>query len=174
MPATWFALCVLSRQEAFVARALSDPDQARPLAAYVPQHVTHAPHARRRATRTRPLIPGYVFAQLPDDEAILQAMAIRGVFDRVPVPPLAIGSLVLFEATRAFDETYEPPKPKGRRYAYRAGDQVRIVRGVHAGQVARIFRAKGKAKFEIFIATFERTVTIDGRDLQPLADRIAA
>lgn len=166
----WYALKVISRQEAFVCRALGEVDPSRPLASYCPQHVTEAKFAKRKATRSKPLIPGYVFAQLPDNEAIHDALTIRGVFDFIPVPSLAVGALVLFEATHAFDETWKPPKRKGRRYAWKAGDTMRVVRGSFEGHSVTIVKAKGKARFDVLLSIFGRVqeLNMSGGDLSPL------
>lgn len=174
---TWYAIRCCVRQEAFVLKALNEAG----LTGYVPQHITEARHARRKATRTRPLIPGYVFAELPTDSAILQALAIRGVFELVSqngkaraIPAVDIGSLILAEACHVFDETWVPPKPRGKRYshAWKRGDLVEIRDGgAFDGFSAEVLRGNGRDKMAVLLAIFGRVteVVVEHRALQKAA-----
>lgn len=172
----WYALRVVCRQEAFVQRALADAH----LLAYVPQHVTEARFAKRKASRSRPLIPGYVFALLIDDDAMQAALAIRGVIRdgrSIPVPTLAIGSLALLEACHAFDETWTPPKPKGRRYTrrWKAGEVAMMDRGTpYEGHAVTILRAKNRNRLDVVLQIFGREVEVEVREHQLVAMPCAA
>lgn len=168
----WYALRVVSRQEAFVAKALKEAD----LTGYVPQHITEAKFARRKATRSRPLLSGYVLADLPDDEAIAAAMEIQGVVrgaHRIPLRALDIGALVLFEACHVFDETWKPPKAKGKRYSHRwkRGDRVRVLGGPFEGHVGTVKRAHNKTRMEVEFVLFGRAqeVVVEHRALEMAA-----
>ncbi|WP_367271334.1 transcription termination/antitermination protein NusG [Phenylobacterium sp.] len=151
------------------------------LTSYFPLHVTEAKHARRKATRSRPLIAGYVFAELPTDEAIHEALSIRGVFELVSqngkprrIPSIAIGSLILADAFHLFDETWVPPRPKGKRYshAWKRGDRVRIEDGgAFDGFKAEVLRANGRDRMAVLLMIFGRLteVIVEHRDLRKAA-----
>jgi transcription antitermination factor NusG len=170
---SWYILRVNSRQERFVAGALNEAG----FAAYYPVHVTKPKHATRKAAIcTRPLMPGYVFACLPDDEATVQALAIRNVIDRlqfggeaVRVPPLEMGSLILADACFAFDETWEPPRIKGRRYshAWKPGERLKIEGGAFDGFLAEVRRGHGRDHMAVLLTIFGRAteVVVEHRQL---------
>jgi transcription antitermination factor NusG len=174
---TWYAIRCCVRQEAFVVKALTEAE----LLGYAPQHITKPINAKRKATRSRPLIPGYVFAELPDDDAIQAALAIRGVFEVVSrngkpqrIPPLAIGALVLADACHQFDETWTPPKKKGQRYshAWKKGDEVKIHDGgAFDGFSAQVLRANGRDRMAVLLMIFGRLteVVVEHRALQKAA-----
>ena len=175
---SWYALKSRRRQEAFILKALGELG----LTGYVPQHVTWARHARRRAERKRPLIAGYVFAHLPTDEALQAALSIRGVVDVIRgqegrpqhVAPLSLGALILAEACHLFDETWAPPPVKGWRYAYRwkKGDRVRIEDGgAFDGFDAQVERGRGRGRMEVLVMLFGRSteVVVEHRFLRKAA-----
>lgn len=177
----WYAIRVVSRQEAFVVGALEEAG----LFGYAPKHVTEAKFARRKAVRTRPLIPGYVFASLPDDDAIQAALAIQGVIrsaHRIPLRGIDIGALVLEEACHAYDETWTPPKPKGLRYhrRWKPGDIATLDArdmGLLAGHSVKILRTKNRDRLDVLLTICGRTSEIEVRDhqlTQPIACSLAA
>lgn len=177
MTRNWYGIRCCVRQEAFVLKALTEAG----LTGYVPQHITEAKHAKRKAKRTRPLIAGYVFAELPTDEAIHQALGIRGALELVSqngkprrIPTLAIGSMVLAEAFHVFDETWVPPKRKGARYshAWKRGDRVTIDDGgAFDGFTAEVLRSNGRDKMAVLLMVFGRLteVIVEHRDLRKAA-----
>lgn len=178
----WVVLQVTQRQERWVRDEL----QEQGVDAYVPLHITAAPKAKRKQTRTRALMPGYVFARLPDDESIDIALALRPVRailcrDGKPlrVSPLAIGSMILFEACHAFDETWQPPPVKGRRYSHRwkRGDRVKIEGTAFDGFIAQVLRGRGRDQMEVLLTLFGRPteVVVPHRQLVKAApDALAA
>lgn len=155
---SWYAIRLSTpNADRFVTTALAEVG----LTAYSPQHVTWARHAKRKATRSRPLIPGYLFAELPDDDAIQAAFGIRGVNRHAPILKLRVvdvGALILADAFHAFDETWEPPRPKGRRYshAWKRGDRVTITAGAFEGHVCQVVRARGAKRMEVLLTLFGR------------------
>lgn len=160
-PPIWYVLRVTPRQERFVQQALTDNG----LVAYYPLHITEARHAKRQAKRTGPLIPGYLFACLPDDHAIFLALGLRPVIELMSrdgkprtVRSIDVGSLVFFEACHAFDETWVPPPVKGRRYSHRwkAGERVRIDRGAFEGHVGQVIKGRGRNQMEVLLSLFGR------------------
>lgn len=171
--ASWYAIRCTSRQETFVAKALGEAG----LTGYVPLHITEAKFARRVAVRARALIPGYVFAELADDEAVQAALSIHGVIRSaalIKIKPLEIAALALAEAWHKFDETWVPPKVKGKRYSYRwrAGDRVRIINGPAAGHAGVVICAKGKDRMEVLLTLFGRPweVVTEHRNLELAQD----
>lgn len=176
---SWYALRVSNRQEGYVLKALGEVR----LHGYLPQHVTEARYAKRKATRSKPLIPGYVFALLEDDYDVQAALAIRGVQDAsIRVRAIDVGALALEEACHAYDETWVPPKPKGRRYnpRFRSGEHVRIRKGHYAeGLSGLVVKAKGRDRIKVLISIFGRDQEIDveAKSLEAILDvdaRIAA
>lgn len=168
LPARWMLMRVTSRLERWVVDALSE----RKIECYAPVHITEAKHAKRVAVRCRPLIPGYVFANLPDDDAIDTAREMRGVIEimcrtdpetqtvkPMRVRTLDIGSMIFLEACHVFDETWQPPKKKGRRYSYRwaKDDAVRIQHGAFDGFAAQVLRGHGRDMMEVLITVFGRS-----------------
>ena len=185
---SWYALCVTSRQEAFVVRAIDELRIALDVLAYAPVHVTEARFAKRKASRSKPLIPGYVFAHLPDDDCIHAALSIRGVHGLLlnggkplRIRPLDIGAMVLEDACHAYDETWVPPKPKGKRYTYRwnASDRVSIYKGPFAGFSGLVLRTKNRGRMDVLVTLFGRALEIEIEERQlttpdGLADKLAA
>jgi transcription antitermination factor NusG len=129
---TWYVLTVTPRQERFVRDAVTelrdDRGELLNLGAYYPLHITQAKWARRIVTRSRPLMPGYLFVEMPDRAPWAAVRAIRGVRGYVggaegprAVPEAEIGRLIAKEANHEFDETWkrEPDPAKPRRYTRR-------------------------------------------------------
>src|SRR5690606_37888470 len=129
--------------------------------------------------RTRPLFPGYVFAELPNDTALDIARAnhaVREVMCRdgrpVRIPALIIGSLVLLEANGAFDttdrKTGSGSRSKRRGHRGRAeplsrwknGQRVKIEDGPFAGWIATITRDKGD-RIDALISFFGRETAVE-------------
>lgn len=172
---SWYAIRTTNRQEGFVQRALTE---AR-LFAYVPKHIDEAKFARRVATRTRPLIPGYVFAELPDDDAVQVALAIQGVnrhARRIPLRDIDVGALVLEEACHAYDETWKPPRPKGRRYSrrFKAGEIAKVVSGHFDGREVLILRTKNKDRLDVLLRIFGRDIEVELEERQLAATQDVA
>jgi len=118
---TWYVATVTPRQERFVRDAL----QEKGLAAYYPLHITAGKGKRRQLQIKRPLMPGYLFIEMPEIAPWMAVRAIRGVRGYVgsadgprAVPESQIGLLIAKEANHEFDETWkrEPDPAKPRRY----------------------------------------------------------
>lgn len=172
---SWYAIRTTNRQEGFVQRALTEAK----LSAYVPKHIDEAKFARRIATRCRPLIPGYVFALLPDDDAIQAALAVQGVnrhARRIPLRDIDVGALVLEEACHAYDETWKPPRPKGRRYSrrFKAGEIAKVVSGHFDGREVLILRTKNKDRLDVLLRIFGRDIEVEVEERQLAATQDVA
>lgn len=172
---TWCILRVQPQQERWVAETLRDKG----VNAYCPLQKLKPPQPTiRQAARTRPLMAGYVFADLPDDLSIDIARNLRNVSSimcmyGVPrrVPRFAIGCLIFLEACHAFDETWEPPPIKdGPRYSYRwrKGERVRIRGGPFAGFVAEVKNGHGRDHMDVLLSIFGRVteIVVQHKDLE--------
>jgi transcription antitermination factor NusG len=179
---TWTILRVTPLMERKVAAALGPKTDEHPygagLTVYVPiEKYRPANHWR---ARTRPLIPGYVFADLPDDDSLDTARenyAVRDVMchdDGIPFRLSAdvIGALILFEAWRVFDRTWRPPpfraqKRGGRKVSsYREtkwehGKRVRILDGPFAGFLGTVMATPRDLRINVVTAIFGRQTTIE-------------
>jgi transcriptional antiterminator RfaH len=167
----WYVLRLFQRQEAFVLRALTEKG----FDAYLPKSRAYALHAKRKSVLTRPLIPGYLFARLPDDDAISAAFAMRGVLGAIgnsdgpqPIPAEWVGALVLAEACHRFDETWRPVIAGKRRYSHRwrSGERVKIVAGAAQGRIGEVSRTYGRNWLEVILGGYP--VVVDQRHVTPL------
>lgn len=172
---TWCILRVQPQQERWVAETLRENG----VNAYCPLQRLKPPHPTiRHAARTKPLMPSYVFADLPDDLSIDTARNLRNVSSIMclegrprRVPRLAIGCLIFLEACHAFDETWEPPPIKdGLRYSYRwrKGERVRIKGGAFAGFLAEVQRGHGRDHMAVLLQVFGRMTeaVVEHKDLE--------
>jgi transcription antitermination factor NusG len=164
----WNILRVSPNMERKVRDALSDAG----LTVYVPIEKYRPPNHWR--PRTRPLIPGYLFALLPDDDALDTARknhAVREVMcadgKPVQVPALHIGALVLSEACHAFDRTWRwsgarkgKGKSKGRRQEpisrWKSGERVKVNEGPFAGFEGTIVDVRRQNRMGVLITIFGR------------------
>jgi transcription antitermination factor NusG len=172
-PPPWSILRVSPNMERKVRDALSDAG----LTVYVPLEKYRLPRARSWRSRTRPLIPGYIFASLQDDEQLDLARsnhAVRDVMARdgkpLGVPALSIAALILAEASGEFDQTWNAPAPlkdkrRGRRpsKAWQKGQRVKVTEGPFAGFPAEIMSADRADRIETLVMIFGRAtpVTLD-------------
>lgn len=157
---TWTCLRTIPRQERRVLALLEDTG----VLAYAPMEVRkvvvkhpHRPEIRRIVPRTSALIPSYVFAFLPDDDAIDAARSIRLVREIMSDPfgkprkvDLAkLRGLLLADLFRLFDDTWEPQKPKGYTPRWRKGDRVKIKNGVAQGWIGVVVSTRGRQQVEV-------------------------
>lgn len=138
--------------------------------------------ARTWRSRTRPLIPGYLFVDLPNDEAIDLARGNEAVIEvmcrtmadgrpkPVQVPALVVGAFVLAEWLGEFDTARTAPPPANRRRHRRppsrkweAGELVRIAEGPLEGRTGKILAAERADRMLVLIEIFGRMseVTLD-------------
>jgi transcription antitermination factor NusG len=177
-PMAWNILRVAPHMERRVRDTLADVG----LKVYVPiekrwpkgyERMSKAQKLRARPI-TRPLIPSYIFALLPDDESLDLARgnhAVREVmcFDGKPirVPARELGGMVLFEACHAFDETWEPPKRKGKKRGkggkakWKAGQRVKVKDGPFAGFFAEVLRAGRDERVVVATRIFGRVSDVE-------------
>lgn len=176
----WRLLRVSSGMERKVRDALGPKTEEHPHGAGLNVYVPVEKYRPRRNTwksRTRPLIPGYIFAELPDEEALDTARknhAVRDVMclDGLPlvVPAIAVASLILMEACGEYDATWGAPAPvRDKRRGLRPlknwakGQRVQVVEGPFASFPAFIEKADRADRIEVLVAIFGRItpVTLD-------------
>lgn len=159
---TWYVCRVISRQEKRIVASLEEKG----LTVYCPMERKWSLHARPKVAISRALFPGYVFAILPDDEALDEVRKDRRVreimCDKFGNPIVAstrsLRGLFIADMFHEFDHTYVAPKVKGKKYSHKwtAGQQVKIIRGPLEGFIGRVIKAKGKARFELLLNVFGR------------------
>lgn len=156
---TWRILKVTPRQERWTAEHLRDD---KGIEAYCPVEAWSVFRNKRRLRRTRPLLPGYIFANIRDDDAHHEAMSLRPVREVWrKAPALFIGSLVLLEADFQFDATWRRPKPAGRyKHAHQLGDAVRVTDGPFEGFNGTVTKVRGSKRLEVLLTIFGRATNV--------------
>lgn len=180
----WAILGVTPLMERKVAETLRDAGlQVHvPIETYLPKSANVARAHRPWRPRTRPLIPGIVFALLETERDLDIARANHAVRLNcregrvVTVPSLAIGTFVLFEAMGAFDSarkvsgaakrTRRKRRGKGvvAESRWVSGQRVKIAgEGAFAGFWGHVFRERGDGVVDVLVTLFgrETPVTID-------------
>lgn len=176
----WYVLRVQLRQERRIAALLGEMN----VLAYCPIETRNIEvktrYAIRIVPRTRALIPGYVFAVLPDDRSIDIARSIRLVRDIMADPfgkPRSVDlqrlqGLFLAEMFRCFDETYAPPKKKGYSHRWKSKDRVRIDAGAFEGWIGEVIKPRGRQQVEVMFSAFgkDHMILVDDSDLTQAPD----
>jgi transcription antitermination factor NusG len=177
-PRPWSILRVSPGMERKVRDALGPKTRETPhgagLSVYVP--IEKYRPARTWKSRTRPLIPGYIFAELRDDDDLDLARAnhaVRDVMARdgkpVRVDALCIGSMILAEAMGAFDSTWNAPRPghppgtpaaRAKR-KWEKGECARVTEGPFAGFIALIIAADRADRIETLVTIFGRVTALE-------------
>lgn len=184
-PPAWSILRVTPNMERKVAAALGPATEENPhgagLSVYVPLE-RYRPATTWRS-RQRPLIPGYIFAELKDDYDLDLARAnhaVRDVMSRdgkpIRLPAIWVGSLILAEACGEFDQTWNAPAPRKRgsrktRWEWEKGEVARVTDGPFAGFNATIEKADRADRMKVFVDLFGRVnpVTLDEEMLEKIA-----
>jgi transcription antitermination factor NusG len=168
----WAILLVAANMTWKVRDALGEAG----LATYAPTETYRAAATGR--IRTRPLIPGYLFADIRSDADLDLARgnhAVREVMHRdgrpVRAPALAIGAMVLLEAWHVFDRTWRPPVTRmcKRRYArsglaevrWSKGQRVKLLTGPFQGFAAEVLATAREGRIEVLLAAFGRATQIE-------------
>lgn len=161
---TWVCLRVQLRQERRVLSLLKDAG----VLAYAPMEIrkveVRTRLARRMVPRTSALLPGYIFAHLPDDRALDAARSIRLVrhvmadpFGKPrPVDLEKLRGLLLADIFKLFDQTYQPPKPKGYTPRWKPGQRVKVERGAFEGWIGHVIGFRGRQQIEVMFSMFGR------------------
>jgi transcription antitermination factor NusG len=181
----WSILRVNPGMERKVAAALGPRSEENPHGAGLTVHVPlerYRPANSWRA-RNKPLIPGCIFAWITCDYELDVARrhdAVKGIVCRdgrpVRVEANMMGALILAEAFKAFDRTWDAPPPpkKGNRptkHEWEKGELARVIGGPFAGFNATVESADRADRMEVFVTMFGRVtpVELDEEMLIPLA-----
>lgn len=173
----WTILRVTPNMARKVAESLNDEGRKAGvgLRCYVPiEKYKPATHWR---PRTRPLIPGYVFAEILSDEALDLARenhAVREVmcWDGKPVrvPAIVIGTMIAFEALHMFDRTWKPTYRHGKRGGkassliasrWKHGQRVRVLEGPFASFEADIMDVPRDGRIGVLVSIFGRATPVN-------------
>lgn len=176
----WTILSVAPLMERKVAETLKDAGVRTyvPLETYKPKSANVARAHRPWKARTKPLLSGYIFAEIKDDrdlDLVRRNEAVR-LWCRdgrlVQIASVAIGVMVLQEACHAFDRTYKPQRPtrrdkrRGHRGktiydgAFQIGEMVRVLDGPFASFMGRIQRADRENRIEVLVSIFGRATPV--------------
>jgi transcriptional antiterminator RfaH len=182
----WNVLRVSPNMERKVCEALGPKTKEIPHGAGLRVYVPVEKYRPKRTwrSRTRPLIPGYIFADLPDEDALdtaRQNYAVRDIMclDGKPlaVPAIAIGAMILMEAFGEFDTTWNSPAPirdksRGRKPSrnWKHGELVKVTEGPFAGFMAEIVKAERADRIEVLVSLFgrETPTELDEEMIEPL------
>lgn len=171
-PRPWTILQTAPRMERKVEETLRDAG----LMVYVPIEKYRPANSWR--ARLRPLIPGYIFADLSTDEELDLARANVNVRlmvrDGQPVklPAILVGSMILAEACGAFDRTLKRKETRrnrrrgrkgGEPYVsrWKSGERVKINEGPFAGFFGDIVRADRPDRIEVLVSIFGRSTPLE-------------
>jgi len=171
---TWRLLYVRPQSEGRYQASLAE----RGLHAYVPKETVWRGVGIRRAPAVKPLLPGYVFADLTDEQLAEAAHLPEVIYIvRMPgsgpavIPCKFVNELKTKEAEGGFDKTR-----KERRLAKRigkplkAGEKFEIISGIWAGHIGEIARAVGSKRAEIVLSLFgtSHPVVMDFSNMKPV------
>lgn len=160
---TWRLLYVRSQSESRYHASLAE----RGLSCYVPKETVWRGIGVRRQPACKPLLPGYVFADLTDEQ-LAEAAHLPDVLyivregDRPAVVPAKfVDSLKSAEADGKFDKTRKERKQVGRiGKPMKPGERFEVLTGMWAGHIGEIARAIGDKRAEIVLSLFGRTSTV--------------
>lgn len=165
---TWFAVQVRVAAETKVAETLTGYG----FPTYVPiEKFTRRDIRKRRVTHERPLIRGYVFANMPEGALpILHDIdGANGVVSNngepVAVNPWQLFRVWCAEQSGEFDKTSKPNP-------FSVGQRAKLTAGPFAGHIGRIAKLKPQRRAQLILALFGRPTSATARldDLEPVDD----
>jgi transcription antitermination factor NusG len=183
-PNPWSILLITPNMERRVAETLTEARLTVyvPIETYRPKPVNVARAHRPWRPRTRPLIPGYLFADLTDDRHLDIARAnhaVRRIMCREGVP-ITIGAedmrkIILDEAEGAFDFAKRASGAskgrhrgkRGKRGAgaepsrWKSGHRVKVAEGPFAGFIGTIIKADRMDRIEVLVSIFGRQTPVE-------------
>ena len=172
---TWRLLYVRPQSENRYHANLAE----RGLAAYVPKEVVWRGLGVRRQPAPRPLLPGFVFADLTDEQLadvghLAEVLYIIRAGDRPAVVPSGfLDKLREAEARGTFDKTRKDVRRAKRAgKPLKAGERFEVLDGAWKGHVGQIARATGTKRAEIILSLFghAHTVVMEFSNMKPVDD----
>jgi transcription antitermination factor NusG len=169
--ASWYAVSTRSRQEKIAASMLGHIA----IANFLPIVNQERQWSDRKQMVALPLFPGYVFVHIPfTNELQIRVLKVPGVVDfvRNRTGPLPIPDEEI-EGVRAMVTHGIACSPVPY---LKAGDRVRVVRGVLAGIEGRLIRSGSQSKLVISIEMIQRSVavSVSEADIEPLPLPVAS
>lgn len=173
---SWRLLYVRPQSESRYHASLAE----RGLHAYVPKETVWRGVGIRRAPAVKPLLPGYVFADLTDEQLAVAAHLPEVIYIvRMPGSgPAVISSdfvdyLKVSEDRGEFDQTRKE-RQRAKRYGkpLKPGERFEVLSGVWAGHIGEIARAVGSKRAEIVLSLFgmANPVIMDFANMKPVDD----
>ena len=172
---TWRLLYVRPQSENRYCASLAE----RGLRAYVPQETIWRGLGIRRAPASKPLLPGYVFADLTDAQLAEAAhlpdvlYIIRSGDRPAIIPDGFINRLMESEHRGEFDRTRKE-RQRAKRYGkpLKPGERFEVLSGMWAGHVGEIARAMGDKRAEIVLSLFgaSHTTTMSFANMRAVDD----
>jgi len=173
---TWRLLYVRPQSESRYHASLAE----RGLHAYVPKETVWRGVGIRRAPAVKPLLPGYVFADLTDEQLAEAAHLPEVIYIvRMPgsgpavIPCKFVNELKTKEAEGGFDKTRKE-RQQAKRYGkpLNPGERFEVRSGAWAGHIGEIARAVGSKRAEIILSLFgeANTVVMDFANMRAVDD----
>lgn len=140
---------------------------------YVPKEIDWRGVGPKRQPTPRPLLPGYVFADLTDQQLADAAhwpevlYMIRAGDQPATIPETFVGDLQLAEHRGDFDRTRkqrERDKRKGKPIP--SGGEFVVSEGLYKGEIGRIIKAKGAKRAQVFLSALKLTLNMRFSDLE--------
>lgn len=177
---TWRLLYVRPQSEDRYHANLAE----RGMSAYVPKETVWRGIGIRRQPAVKPLLPGYVFADLTDEELADAAhlpdvlYIIKAGDKPATVPSAFVDDLRDAESGGKFDLTRkERLRAKRMGKALEAGERFKVTAGLYAGAIGEIARVSGSKRAEVvlsFLGYGPIPVSMDFADMQVIVPETEA
>lgn len=164
---TWYVIRTATRQEKRAVESLRETFKGREdFEVYLPVYVRweRLGHQKNRTQKLRPLLPGYLFAQIPNGD-FLKAENSEGVScvlrhfneagERRPrdIGSLLIHKLRMIEASGEFDE----PDPQNATPSLTPGQSIRVSGGQFSGLRGILVKLRPNKRASVLIEMFGRS-----------------
>lgn len=166
---SWYVIRTATRREGEAMLSIRDAG----FDCYLPQETSWRRHARKLDKVSRPLIPGYLFARLPDAEAVATAWTLHGVHSVLgtgnkgtPIRPLYVGFLAAMEGLGAFDNTPD----RTPKLQVKPGERVKVTSGPFSGHIGEIMRVKGQSRAIVALRVFKGLMEVKTKHLAPVLE----
>jgi transcription antitermination factor NusG len=180
-PNAWNVLVITPHMERRVAETLKEAGLTIyvPIETYRPKPANVARSHQPWRPRTRPLMPGYAFADLSDEQSLDIARAnkaVRRIMCREGVPVTIsakdMRKIILAEEAGEFDFAKRASgASKGRHRGkrgkgatesrWKSGQRVKVIEGPFASFPAEVMRADRADRVEVFVTIFGRVTPVE-------------
>lgn len=163
-PRDWVVIRARGGMERTAVEALRENG----VAAYCPMETVWRPSRRPRThKRSRAVVPGYVFVDLPEGFQLPRLTKLAGVWgalfcngDVATVPSRFVRNMLLVEIFGGFDWTVERKRERGKRPDAK-GQKVKVAAGKWQGAIGEIVRVprNERAKVLVTVVSGKRVTT---------------